>query len=237
MLPPNYISPTNNYWIQLLPDTMTTWGAQRMTVSQFMTKSLYLRFSQWTVLSSAMWHHEWCPIPECCTLWLKGYPWKIFCRKFTLFQTQHTHRTEVSNKPNKYSHPTKLDTQNYKLKKMSQQECYKNKPYLARWCTAVTATIYKIITFDNLPKLVSWLLLCSPEGPGNNPGISTREIMNYNTPHPRMNILLHWDIYFKLQIHLQTNYKITEFITVPYKRMLISDEATLYLRPPKICQC
>ena len=122
--------------------------------------------------------------------WLKGYPWKIFCMKFTLLHTQHTHKTQISKKSNKYSQPRKLDKQNYKLNRMSW-EYYKNKPYLAHWSTTVMATIYRIITFDNLPKLVSWLLLCSPEGPGNNPGISATETMNYITLHKSMKIILY----------------------------------------------
>jgi len=137
--------------------------------------------------------------------WLKGYPQKIFCRKFTLIHKQHTQKMQVSKKPNKYSQLTKLDKQNYKLNRMSW-EYYKNKPYLAHWSTTVIATIYKITTFDNLPKLVSWLLLCSPEGPGNNPGISTTETTNYITLHKSMKIILYWVIYFTTQIKM--NYKI-----------------------------
>jgi len=137
--------------------------------------------------------------------WLKGYAWKIFCREYILIHKQHTQKTQVSTKPNKYSQPTKLDKQNYKLNRMSQVY-YKNKPYLAHWSTTVMATIYKITTFDNLPKLVSWLLLCRPEGPGNNPGISTTETMNYVTLHTSLKIILYWVIYFTSQTKM--NYKI-----------------------------
>jgi hypothetical protein len=175
-----------------------------MMVSQFMTKKLifevlamdsivFWNVTKWTVSNSRRLYP-----------WLKGYPWKIFCRKFTLIHTQHTHKTEVSNKPNKYSHPTKLDKQNYKLNGMSQ-ECSKTSLILHVGLQLLRATFYKITTFDNLPKLVSWLLLCSPEGPGNNPGISTTEIMNYDTLHQYMNIILYWVIYFNLQIHLKMN--------------------------------
>lgn len=65
------------------------------------------------------------------------------------------------------------------------EECYPQ----ALSCTLclqllqLLSTFYKIITSDNSPKLASWLLLCSPEGPGSNPGISTTEITTFNTFH------------------------------------------------------
>jgi hypothetical protein len=47
----------------------------------------------------------------------------------------------------------------------------------------------KINISDNSPKLASWLLLCSPEGPGINPGISAVEITSYNNICSRNNEL------------------------------------------------